>query len=349
MKSVKVMGDGGYDVLIERGLIDRIGKLALGVIPPCTALIVSDDRVDALYSERLLRSLESVGYKYVKYVFPNGESSKNAATYIDILEFAAKSGLCRSDVIFALGGGVVGDLAGFTAATYLRGIRYVQVPTTLLAAVDSSVGGKCGIDLTSGKNMAGAFHRPSLVVCDPDTLDSLDRSTFSDGCAEVIKYGAISDERIFDMMSDPLSIDIESVIMRSVEIKRDVVASDEKESGPRKILNFGHTFGHAVEKCSGYTITHGSAVAIGMAIMTRGCAALGICDAQYAKRIEEVLLKYDLPIKIDYGEDELFDALRFDKKRSRDKITLVLAKGEAECELFDAPLEKAREILRAGL
>ncbi|MBQ7822339.1 MAG: 3-dehydroquinate synthase [Clostridia bacterium] len=349
MKTVDVSVGKGYNVYIERGSIDRVGELALEVVKPCTAAIITDDKVNALYADRLTASLETAGYKVVKFVFPNGEASKNAGTFINILEFLASNHLVRSDVIFALGGGVVGDLAGFSAASYLRGIRFIQIPTTLLAAVDSSVGGKTGIDLAAGKNLAGAFYQPEMVVCDPDLLKTLDRNIFCDGCAEVIKYGVISDARIFDMMREPDKLDIESIIERSVEIKRDVVVTDEKELGLRQILNYGHTFGHAVEKCSNFGISHGSAVAIGMAVMARGCEKAGICSRDYREMLEDIIKKYDLPINTDYSAERLFDALLSDKKRKSDGITLVIPKTPGECELAKVSLEKAREILSAGL
>ena len=349
MKIVDVGVGEGYNVVIERGLLDRAGELLQSVLGKCRLAVITDDKVDELYSDRLRRSLESAGYETVEYVFKNGEESKNARTFIDILEVLAENHLCRSDAIIALGGGVVGDIAGFAAATYLRGIRFVQIPTTLLACVDSSVGGKTGIDLEAGKNLAGAFYQPSLVICDPDVLETLDYKVFCDGCAEVIKYGVIRDETIFDMLNDPENLDIESIIARCVEIKRDVVVFDEKEQGLRQILNFGHTFGHAVEKLSDYKISHGSAVAIGMAVITRACVLEGICKKEYSERLETLLKKYELPICTEFGEDELFEVILSDKKRKADYITLVLPKGGGECELCKTELEKVRGLLKKGL
>lgn len=349
METVDVRTDKGYNVYIGCGLLDSVGELALDRIRPCKAAVITDDTVDALYYKRLECSLVSAGYEPIRYVFPHGEASKNAATYIDILEFCARERICRSDAIFALGGGVVGDLAGFAAATYMRGISFVQIPTTLLAAVDSSVGGKTAIDLGAGKNLAGVFYQPSLVVCDPALLSTLDEAVFCDGCAEIIKYGAISDARIFEMMRSRKDMDIEAVIKRSVEIKRDVVSEDERESGIRQILNFGHTFGHAVEACSGYGITHGSAVAIGMSIMLRGSAARGICSREYADKVIELIENYSLPSSTEYKSDELFETVLSDKKRKSDKITLVLPRDAGSCELYIAPLEEARELLKAGM
>lgn len=348
MITVDVNASKRYNIYIGKGLLERAGELALEKIKPCTAAIITDDKVDALYSEKLTQSLESAGFKTVKYVFPNGEASKNAKTFVDILEFLAKNQLGRTDVIFALGGGVVGDMAGFAAACYLRGIRFVQLPTTLLAAVDSSVGGKTGIDLEAGKNLAGAFYQPEMVVCDPELLDTLDKGVFADGLAEAIKYGAIYDRDMLDLTSADV-LDIEAIIKRSVEIKADVVEKDEKESGIRQILNFGHTFGHAVEKCSNYTVSHGSAVAIGIAMVARACEKLGMIEKSYRERLEEILKKNSLPTRTDFDADALFEAMLSDKKRRNGNITLVLPKIPGECELLSLTLEKAKELLKLGL
>ena len=232
--------------------------------------VITDSNVDKLYSNILISSLEKSGYKVSKFVFDAGEQSKNANTFVDILEFLANSGLTRSDCVFALGGGVVGDIAGFAASVYLRGIKFVQIPTTLLAAVDSSVGGKTAVNLPAGKNLVGAFHQPSLVLCDLDTLDTLPESVFQDGCAEVIKYGVIYDAGLFSHLAENgLAFEREYVISRCVELKRNVVEQDEFDTGARQMLNYGHTIGHGIEAQSGFSVTHGQAVAIGMAIVSR--------------------------------------------------------------------------------
>ena len=349
MKIVDVGVGGGYNVVIGRGLIDKAGELVHGVLGDRRLAVITDDKVDALYSDRLIRSLESARYETVKFVFKNGEASKNARTFIDILEFLAKNHLCRNDAVIALGGGVAGDIAGFAASAYLRGIDFVQIPTTLLAAVDSSVGGKTGIDLEAGKNLAGAFYQPKLVICDPELLKTLDHGVFCDGCAEVIKYGVIKDEKIFNMLNDPENLDIESIIARCVEIKRDVVVFDEKEQGLRQILNFGHTFGHAVEKLSNYKVSHGSAVAIGMAMIMRACVLDGKCTSGYANKLEELIKKYDLPTRTDYPAEKLYEALLSDKKRKGDHITLVVPGKEGEACLYKAELDEVKRLLIAGL
>ena len=344
MSTVEINASKEYNVIIEKGALSKVGDLAKDLVGKCRGVIITDDKVDTLYSGTLTASLESSGFSVIKFAFENGEKSKNFETYKRIIEFLAENRIGRKDVIFALGGGVVGDIAGFCAATYLRGIRFIQVPTTLLAAVDSSVGGKTGIDLDFGKNLVGAFYQPELVVCDPDTLGTLDKNIFADGCAEVIKYGAISDGIIFEMMSTPENLDTEAIIRRCVEAKRDVVVKDEFESGLRQILNFGHTFGHAVEKCSNYKIPHGSAVAVGMSIIMRATA-----KKEYADKLLSLLEKYNLPTKTDFGADELFESVLSDKKRSADKITLVLPVKEGECKLCDKSLCEVREILAKGL
>ena len=344
MSTVEINASKRYNVIIEKGALSKVGKLAKEIVGQCRAVIITDDKVDALYSAVLTASLEESGFNVIKFVFENGEKSKNFDTYKNIIEFLGANQIGRKDTIFALGGGVVGDIAGFAAATFLRGIRFIQLPTTLLAAVDSSVGGKTAIDLVCGKNLLGAFYQPELVVCDTNTLSTLDKSVFSDGCAEVIKYGAISDKVIFDLMKSPECIDLDLVIRRCVEAKRDVVVEDEFEAGLRQILNFGHTFGHAVEKLSNYKIPHGSAVAIGMAIIMRATA-----PDEYTDKLISLLEKYNLPTKTDFEADELFEAVLNDKKRCADKITLVLPIKEGKCMLCNKSLKEAKEILAKGL
>ena len=293
MTSVKVNASVKYNVLIGEGLISDCGKLICEVISPCKAAVISDDKVFALYGNKVLSSLEKVGFVTKSFVFKNGEENKNLSTYIEALGFLAKEKLSRTDVVIALGGGVVGDLAGFAAATYLRGIRFIQIPTTVLAACDSSVGGKTAVDLEAGKNLAGAFHQPSLVICDTETFNTLDDRQMSCGFAEIIKYGVICDRNLFDALSEG-SLSMDGIITRCVEIKRDIVEKDEKESGERKLLNFGHTIGHAIEKHSGFSLTHGEAVAVGMVMITEISEKLGICE-NVAAKIRKLLKKYDLP------------------------------------------------------
>ena len=265
MNAVQVKASREYDVLIGAGLLDRCGELIAAVHKPCTAAIITDDTVNALYGERVEASLAAAGYKVVRFVFPHGEENKNLMTFAAAQNFLAENRLSRSDLVVALGGGVVGDLAGFVAATYLRGIRFVQLPTTLLAAVDSSVGGKTAVDLPAGKNLCGCFSQPSLVLCDYETLSTLPEETFAEGCAEVVKYGVLADEGFFSALEEKgVKGEEEAVITRCVSIKRDVVCADEFDNGERQKLNLGHTVGHAIEQNSNFSVSHGAAVAMGM-------------------------------------------------------------------------------------
>ncbi|MDD6503238.1 MAG: 3-dehydroquinate synthase, partial [Oscillospiraceae bacterium] len=246
-------------------------------------------------------------------------------------------------------GGVTGDVSGFAAATYQRGISYIQIPTTLLAAVDSSVGGKTAIDLPAGKNLAGAFYQPGLVLCDYDTLNTLPEEVFTDGCAEVIKYGVIWDADFFEQLKSPIRPQIESVIARCVEIKRDVVQQDEFDTGIRGLLNFGHTIGHAVEKCSAYAVSHGSAVAIGMALMTKAAYLAGRCDEDCVDSVYAMLRQYGLPTRTEFAPDDLLAAMLSDKKRSGSKISLIVPERIGKCDIVKLPVEEMKAFLRPAL
>ena len=251
MNTVTVNASRSYEVKIGPGLLSQLGAEAATVGAKGVAVIISDSNVWSLYGSTAENSLVRAGFSVLSYVFPAGEQQKNAATYLDLLTFLATNRVTRSDCLVALGGGVVGDLTGCAAATYLRGIGYIQVPTTLLAAVDSSVGGKTAIDLEVGKNLVGAFCQPKLVLCDTDTLDTLPQNIFRDGCAEVIKYGILYDPEMFALLlKTGMDFPREKIITRCVELKRDVVAEDEFDTGCRMKLNLGHTIGHSIENAA---------------------------------------------------------------------------------------------------
>ena len=260
---------GDVEIIIDKGI--DTGAEILKKHKPCHVLIVSDDSVYALYGEKTKESIEAAGFVVDTFVFPHGEESKNIDTLNSILEYAASKEMSRTDLFVALGGGVVGDITGFASAVFLRGVDYVQVPTTVLAAVDSSVGGKTAVDLNAGKNLIGAFHQPLEVLLDVDVFDTLPEEIFTEGLAEAIKYGMIKDKKLYDLFKDNDidSLDMIPVCKRCIEIKADVVEKDEFDNGERRLLNFGHTPGHAVEILSKFGISHGHAVAIGMVIMTR--------------------------------------------------------------------------------
>ena len=320
------------------------------VLGPCRAAVIADSTVAPLYAPAVTASLSAAGFSVCSYRFPAGEAHKNLSTLSEILEFLAREHLTRSDCVVALGGGVAGDMAGFAAAVYLRGIRCVQLPTTLLAAVDSSVGGKTAIDLAAGKNLAGAFLQPAAVLCDTDCLKSLPPDVFADGAAEAIKTGVLCDESLFALFEDgTLTADPAEVIARCVAYKAGVVERDEKEQGERRLLNLGHTVGHAIETCSGYAIPHGHAVAAGLAVIARAAEALGWTKQPIAARIAACLAKNGLPTGTDYTAEALAQAALADKKRAGDSITLVIPQRIGECELRKLPVSDLLPVIRAGL
>lgn len=348
MRRITVDASTKYDVLIGNGLIDNVGELSRESIGVCNAVVITDSNVDKLYSDRVLTSLKNSGYVVDKYVFNAGEVSKNADTLIDILEFLATSGLTRSDCVFALGGGVVGDISGFAAAIYLRGIKFVQIPTTLLAAVDSSVGGKTGIDLKVGKNLAGAFHQPSLVICDYSTLDTLTPEIFADGMAEVVKYGVINDKALFNKLNGNITENIEEIIASCVENKSSIVKADEFDTGARQLLNLGHTIGHAIEKLSGFTVSHGSAVAIGMVVATKASVKCGYCKEDDLLELVSLLKKIGLPTECDFNASDIARIALSDKKRQRDIITLVVPYAIGDTRLLHLSVDKLEDFIAKG-
>ena len=346
MTSVHVAASTSYDVMIGEGLIDHSGELTAKVVKPCRAVIVADDNVDELYGDRVQISFSYSGFDVSRFTFPEGERSKNLETLGELLEHLAELRMTRSDILVALGGGVTGDLAGFAAAVYARGIRFVQVPTTLLAAVDSSVGGKTAVDLKAGKNLAGAFHQPVLVVTDTDVIRELPPEQLACGAAEIIKTGVLFDENLFALLESGDWHDrMDAVIERCVEIKRDVVAGDEFDTGARALLNLGHTFGHAIEKCSGLSITHGQGVAIGM-LMAANAAA---CPEDMVRRLAACVRANGLSTHCDYDAAALCEAALTDKKRMGGEITLVLPERIGKCRLERVPVSQLRGFFERAL
>ncbi len=349
MKKITVNASRVYDIIIGSSILDDAGELTKAIKSPCRAVILSDTNVAPLYADRLKRSLEGSGFEATIYTIPAGEGSKSAENYIAFLSFLAKNKITRSDCLFALGGGVVGDLCGFCAATYLRGIEFIQIPTSLLAMVDSSVGGKTAIDIPEGKNLVGAFYQPSLVICDYDTLSTLPENVFSDGCAEVIKYGIINDKPLFEKLRAPIMPQIEDIIASCVRNKRNVVDADERDVGVRQLLNLGHTAAHSIEILSDFEISHGSAVAIGTALISRAAVKLGLCPRNDLEDIEKMLTRYDLPIDCPYKASELAEIALSDKKRSGGSITLVMPYGIGDSRLYKAPVSSIENIFSMGL
>ena len=350
MKTVTVNASKTYDVQIGKGLLQTAGPDLLRLVPaPRKVMVVTDDRVRALWGDTLIATLTEAGYTVSEFVFPNGEASKTASTLVAIWEALAKENLTRTDFIAALGGGVAGDMAGFAAATYLRGIPFVQFPTTLLAMVDSSVGGKTAVDLSAGKNLVGSFHQPSAVFCDTDTLKTLPAPIFADGCAEVIKYGYINDPALLEMLQHPFADAPDEIIARCVADKRDLVEADERDTGARQLLNLGHTAGHAVEALSAFSISHGSAVAIGMVLMAKAAVAAGLCAADVPAHMEAMLTAYGLPTVCPFAAAQLAQIALSDKKRKGGSITLVLPDKVGNSRLHPVSADSLTAFFEGGL
>ena len=327
MERVRIDVAQGYDVLIGPGLMEKAGEKIAQVHAPCRAAVITDDTVAGLFGDTVLSSLSGAGFDPVLWAFPHGEQNKTMETLAAALNFLGENKISRGDLVVALGGGVPGDLGGFAAAVYCRGIPFVQMPTTLLASVDASVGGKTAVDLPSGKNMAGAFHQPLLVLCDTDVIRALPKELIRDGAAEMIKHALLADENMFSLLqSGGWGKNVDQIIARNVAIKRDYVIRDEKDQGVRQLLNLGHTFGHAAEKCSGFTLTHGQGVAMGLAMAAR---AAGMDPAP----ILDACRAFSLPTACPYTARELSEAALSDKKRRDRQITLALPEAIGRCYL----------------
>ena len=351
MKSVSVnTASRSYEVHVGSDILDSLGSVVRTSVGGQKAMLVSDSNVYPLYGRQTYNALNATAYEVKTAIIPAGEQSKNMTVLAGLLENIAAAGLTRDDVVVALGGGVVGDLAGFAAACYMRGCAVVQVPTSLLAMVDSSVGGKTAVDLAAGKNLAGAFWQPSAVIADVTCLSTLSPTLFSDSIGEIIKYGVLCDPKLFASLEErPLTLDdpqrtIE-LVSRCVEIKRDVVDADEREAGLRQTLNLGHTIGHAIEAESRYHLGHGSCVAAGLCCMARADAALGLCDIDTSKRISRLCAAHGLPTTTALDVDCLYRRSLADKKRHGNHINLVRIHAIGEVIVERVSLEKYRQIL----
>lgn len=367
MIKITVSASRNYDVIMKRGVLAEAGAyvkkaLRLPENPKDSAggkklCIITDATVDKLYGQEnqtLWTSLTEAGFHMHKYVFPGGETHKNMDTIAAILNYLADCKFTRSDVLLALGGGITGDITGYAAASYLRGIEFLQVPTSLLAIVDSSVGGKTGVNLNAGKNLAGAFWQPSLVLFDPDVLSTLSYDLKLDGVAETVKAGCIADKQILDMIKGfPAMLDdddfLTELAARAVEVKRKVVEEDERENGSRQLLNFGHTIAHAIEKCSSYQISHGHAVAIGMVMMSAASEKLGFTKESCHDTILEILNRFQFPLNCPYTAEALTEAALQDKKRRGKTITLVIPEKLGSCMLKSVPIDELRKFIDCGI
>ncbi len=358
MYSIDIPASTPYRVHIGTMLLERAGELVHAACGGACAAIVTDTNVGPLYAHIVQNSLADAGYRTVQFQFEAGEERKRADTLVSILEFLAAEEFGRNDVVIALGGGVVGDVAGFAAASYMRGIALAQIPTSLLAMVDSSVGGKTAIDLAAGKNLAGAFWQPRIVIADVGCLGTLSPEQLADGCGEVIKHGVIRDAELFaqlektpltqELLASNLSL-VAALVARNVEIKRDVVCADEREAGLRKLLNFGHSAGHAIEALERYQLGHGNCVALGMGIIARAAAHRRLCDASVPERIVRLAQLHGLATQCAWTAEEVFTESLHDKKRSGSSIDVVLPRKIGESYIERMALDEFRALIADGM
>lgn len=351
MKTIPVTASRSYDVVIGPGPVTTLGERLKTLCPKCRRVILAaDSTVYALHGARVLAILEEAGLEARAFVIPAGEESKTAETLLELLNAATDFSITRSDAFLALGGGMTGDLTGFAAAVYMRGVPYIQLPTTLLAAVDSSVGGKTAVDLPAGKNLMGAFWQPALVLCDTEIQSTLPDKVFGDGCAEVIKTAILFDRELFDLLArDGRAFDREQVIARCVTHKRNIVAEDEFDTGRRGLLNLGHTLGHAIESCSSFSLSHGQAVAIGTATVARAAAKAGICTGDTAERICTLLKKFGLPTETDIPLSRLMEPMLSDKKRSGSTVSVIVPEAIGRCTIRPMDRETLEKFMESGL
>lgn len=334
--------ENSYNILIEKGLLNKLGEELKNIYFGEKIFIITDENVDKYYGSKVKDELDKIGYKTRKMVLAPGEKTKSFSTlpsiYNELLDFK----LTRKELIITLGGGVIGDLGGFVASTFLRGVSFIQIPTSLLAQVDSSVGGKVAVDLEKGKNLVGSFYQPKAVFIDPDVLNTLPEKFYKDGMAEVIKYGCIKDRDFFYMLKslksrEEVMNNIEDILYKCCYIKKSVVERDEKDLGERMLLNFGHTLGHAIEKYYNFTgYSHGEAVAIGMYNISLKSEDEGITEKGVAEEIKEILINYDLPYKVDIKDNnKIIDAISLDKKNIGNVLKVILLKSIGESIIYD--------------
>jgi len=348
-----------YTVISEPGALANLGTICADILKPCKICVVTEDNVDILYSDTVIGSLEEAGFCVHKIVFSPGEHTKSLVSVGVLLDFLSEKEFTRTDVVIALGGGVIGDLSGFAASVYLRGIRYVQVPTTFLAAVDSSVGGKTGVNLASGKNLAGTFWQPTLVVFDPMTMDTLAESMILDGLAETIKCGMIADKSLLDFLKAtpwhglPTGKALYEFVQRcaigAIGVKQTLVEQDEKDVGQRQLLNFGHTIGHAIELSSRYTVSHGHSVAKGMVIVTRAAMVKGWSKEDCLTPLLDLLNKFGFSLDVPYTSQTLAEIALRDKKRKGKTINLVIPLRQGEGVLKPIDIDELSEFIETGL
>ena len=348
---VAVNTDDEYKVMIGNDLLNKTGEI-LSALGFKKIAIITDNKVWSIYKEELEKSLKCSNIHYEVLIFLHGENSKSVQNYLKGIDFLAENNYRRSDALLAFGGGVIGDLGGFISATYQRGMQFVQLPTTLLAGVDSSVGGKTAINLKQGKNLLGAFKQPKKVICDLSLYKTMDKKDFLDGVAETIKYSILSSKEMFYELFSPIKQDdlrLEYLVKRCVEYKAKIVALDEQDNDIRRLLNLGHTIGHSIEKLSNYSITHGFAVAIGICYIAKLSYVLNLITKETAKDIVNCIEKNDLQTSTDFTPEEIFQNSILDKKCEDDTITVILIQDIGSCVLKRIPLLKWKQYIKSAM
>lgn len=352
MTTIEVRTGSPYSVLLGEHLLTDAGKLIRAVHEASGAAIVTDTHVGPLYGQTLFDSLKSAGFDPAgPFTLAAGEENKQLAAVEEIFRGLAKAKIDRTGLVVALGGGVIGDMAGFAAACWMRGISFVQIPTSLLAMVDASVGGKTGVDIPEGKNLIGAFWQPALVIADVSLLGTLPEEYFTDGLGEVVKSACIKDADLFTLLeTDGANADIEQIVGRCVRMKRTVVEADERERGERRLLNFGHTLGHALERYEHFCgISHGRAVSAGMALMTKASERAGLTEPGTCARLCALLEKLELPVSAGVPVKELLPYIRLDKKCAAGAVNLVVLRRIGEAYCVRVPLAELDEFFREPL
>lgn len=348
MKRIKIKTSRNYDVLVGAGASLSIGSEISAISSPSRILTVTDNNVAPLHADSFISRLPDDAEKHI-FTLPHSEEHKSIETVMSILTYLKAHGFDRNDLIIALGGGVTGDMAAFAASIYMRGIDFVNVPTTLLSQVDSSVGGKTGVDFLGAKNIIGTFYQPRLVICDTEFLKTLPDEIFADGCAEVIKYAFINDPDLLALIDGGIKANIESIVFRCVSNKNDIVSRDEFDRGDRALLNFGHTLGHAVEGLSEYKISHGKAVAIGMAVISRACESAGICVGGVYDRLTSVLSANSLPTSTEFTAEELIGTVKNDKKKNGDGISVIVPVSISQTQIKKMSFDELYELIKGVL
>lgn len=349
MRTVTIEASSSYNVYIKQGLLTNCADIIKGVCKGRKCVVISDSNVAPLYADMLMSHLESSGFETEPFVIEAGEESKNPENLVKAADFLVECDLTRSDVLIALGGGVITDLCGLCGALYQRGVAVVQIPTSLLAMVDSSVGGKTAVNLKKGKNMFGAFYQPKAVICDSTLLKTLPKEEFSNGMAEVIKYAVLRGGRILEIISENIENNLDELLQECVKIKCDYVCDDEFDKGVRQFLNLGHTVGHAIERVSDFATAHGSAVAQGMCIIAKACEKASFCNMDTVDRIKKLCEKYDLTTASEYSAEELYKASLSDKKRDSDEITVVMIRDFGNCILEKMKTESLKDLIKNGI